>query len=487
MTEQLSGMDAAFLALETPESPMHVVGVLILDPAAGDGFSLDGLRQVIADRVHLIPPFCRRLVEVPLALDKPYWQIDPDVDIAEHVFDAVVPPPGDLRALGHLAGEIAEPVLDRSKPLWELHIATGLSDGCVALIAKVHHSTMYGAAGAEFIAQLLDLTPEISQPAPRDPDLADPAAAPGRTTLLRRALVRNLATPVAAGRLLGRGARGGLAAARSLAGAVTQFGRQAFPPTPARTAISGPPTPAREVAFTAVPIDAVRRAKDAAGVTLNDAVLALVALAVGGYLRERDALPGRSIVAGVPVNAGEGSVTGTNALATMMVALPVDVTDPVQMVHRVHENTVAAKAFTAAVGPGSIAELAELTTPALLSSVTWLTRSLGLAAAQPTLFNVVVSNVMGPPIPLYLAGAGVAAIVPLGPLLGGAGMNITVLSNMDRLDVGIMACPDLVEDVWAIAEDLPARLHEVLTALGADSSGAGGVGPLAGGGTALNG
>lgn len=122
-------MDAAFLALETAESPMHVVGVLILDPAAGEGFSIERLRQVIADRLHLMPPFRRRLVQVPLALDKPYWEIDPDIDLDNHVFEVAVPPPGDLRELGRLVGQIGEYRLDRSIPLWELHVATGLADG----------------------------------------------------------------------------------------------------------------------------------------------------------------------------------------------------------------------------------------------------------------------------------------------------------------------------------------------------------------------
>jgi hypothetical protein len=131
----------------------------------------------------------------------------------------------------------------------------------------------------------------------------------------------------------------------------------------------------------------------------------------------------------------------------------------------VHEATVAAKEFTSAVGPTAIAELAEVTPPAALSLVTWVTRSLGLTSIQPTLANFIVSNVMGPPIPLYLAGARVEAIFPLGPLLPGAGMNITVLSNLDRLDVGIMACPDLVDDVGAMARLIPECLDELAAAL----------------------
>src|SRR4051812_7656102 len=166
VSEQLSGMDAAFLALETPEMPMHVVGVLLLDPAAGAGFSVEGLHRVIADRIHLMPPFCRRLVDVPLSLDKPYWHYETDVDLSEHVVVERAVPPGDLHTLGTLVGESASVPLERDKPLWTLHVVEGLQDGKVGLIAKVHHSTLYGAAGAEFIAELLDLSPEITPATP---------------------------------------------------------------------------------------------------------------------------------------------------------------------------------------------------------------------------------------------------------------------------------------------------------------------------------
>src|SRR4051794_37141658 len=184
VSEQLSGMDAAFLALETPEMPMHVVGVLLLDPAAGAGFSVEGLHRVIADRIHLMPPFCRRLVDVPLSLDKPYWHYETDIDLARHFVHERLATNGDLRSLGDLVGEIASTPLDRDRPLWELHVVEGLDDGRVALIAKVHHSTLYGAAGAEFIAQLLDLSPEGTETPPPEP--GGGSSPPGRVDLLRR-------------------------------------------------------------------------------------------------------------------------------------------------------------------------------------------------------------------------------------------------------------------------------------------------------------
>ena len=146
MSEQLAGMDAAFLALETPELPMHIVGVLLLDPAGGADFSVSRLRQLVADRVHLMPPFCRRLVTTPFSLDKPYWHYDSGIDVNTHITEQKLPR-GDLHALGDVVGAIASEPLDRSRPLWELHVLSGLDGGRYALVAKVHHSTLYGAAG----------------------------------------------------------------------------------------------------------------------------------------------------------------------------------------------------------------------------------------------------------------------------------------------------------------------------------------------------
>jgi WS/DGAT/MGAT family acyltransferase len=462
VSEQHSGMDAAFLALETPEMPMHVVGVLLLDPA-DSGFTRQRLHEVIANRLHRMPPFCRQLVDVPLSLDKPYWHYDTDVDVEQHVVDVTLPAPGDLHALGQFVGDVATARLDRSKPLWQLYVVDGFRDGRWALVAKVHHSTLYGAAGAEFIAELLDLTPE---PGPETPPPGDVAAPPpGRTEILRRTTVATVRRPLNAGRLVVSGVRNAAGTVGALTGVVRRHGRRALPATAPRTAISGPLTPARQAAFGAVSLEDTRAVKDAAGVKLNDVVLALVAMSVRRYLDARGELPDRAVVSGVPVNAGEGEAAGTSMLSTMLVPLPMEPLDPVTLLSTVHDATVAAKEFTSAVGSSAIAELADVTPPAALSFVTWLTRNLGLSTVQPALANLIVSNVMGPPIPLYLAGATVDAIYPLGPLLPGAGMNITVLSNLDRLDVGVMACPDLVSDVWEIVDALPACLDELKKAV----------------------
>jgi diacylglycerol O-acyltransferase len=468
VSEQLSGMDSAFLALETPESPMHVVGVLVLDPAAGSGFSMQRLRDVIAERVPLMPPFCRRLVEVPLDLDKPYWHYDTGIDVTAHVSYTRLAAPGDLRALAQFVGEIASETLERSKPLWEMHVVEGLTDDRLAIVAKVHHSTLYGAAGAEFIAELLDLEPDPPGPSPAAaeqlPEPSQPLPIPSRTTLARRAVMSQVRTPLAAARLFARGGRNTPSTVKAVGGAIGRHGRGALPPAAPNLPISGTSTARRSTAFAALSLDRVRALKSANSVTLNEAVLAIVALAIRRYLADRDAVPSRPVVAGVPVNTGEGESVGTNALATMLVGLPMDIDDPAELIQAVHRASAAAKEFTTAVGLSAVSELAEITVPAAMSFVTWLTRSIGVATLQPTMLNLVVSNVMGPPIPLYLAGAQVQAIYPMGPLLTGAGMNITVLSNLDRLDVGIMACPDLVDDVWSVVESLQPCLDELSAA-----------------------
>jgi diacylglycerol O-acyltransferase len=458
VTEQLTGMDSAFLALETPELPMHVVGVLILDPAAGADFSVKRLRQVHAERLHLMPPFCRRLIDVPLSLDKPYWHYDTAIDLDQHVVEERLAT-GDLRAVGDLVGTIASRPLDRKRPLWELHVVSGLADDKVALIAKVHHSTLYGAAGAEFIAQLLDLSPEGTEaPTPPSGEASPP---PSSLDLLRRTVIANVRRPWRMGRLVVSGGRSAVGTARSLTGLVRRHGRVALPTLAPSTPISGPLTESREAAFTALSLDDAKAVKDAAGVKLNDVVLAVVAIALRRYLVARDAVPDRPLACGVPVNAGEGGSAGTNTLATMSVALPVADLSPRDLLAEVYSATVAAKEFIDVIGMSGLAELAEVTPPAMLTMVSWLNRTFGLESMQPPLANLVVSNVMGPPIPLYLAGALVEAIYPLGPLLPGVGMNLTVLSNLDRLDVGVMACPDVVDDVWEFVESLPDALAEL--------------------------
>jgi diacylglycerol O-acyltransferase len=466
VAEQLTGMDASLLAIETPELPLHVVGVVLLDPSGGEGYTRERLEQVITDRIPLMPPFRRRLVGVPWALDRPYWDYLADVDLSDHVFSATLPAPGDLHTLGEFVGEVTSHLIDRSRPLWELHIVDGLADGRVALVAKVHHATMYGAAGAEFLAELFDFSPEPRELAA--PDDAGDAARPGSLTIARRTAWTQVRRPVTLGKFVVSSGRNAVGTVTALGRWVTRHGTDVPLPAP-RVPITGSPTQRRSAAFTGLSLPLVKQVKDAGGVKVNDVVLACVALSLRDYLSARDALPDRPVVAAVPVNAGEGAASGTNLINAMVVPLPVDQPAGADLLRTVAESATASKEVTAAVGVTALAELADVTPPAALSMATWLARTLRLSASQFRIANFIVSNVMGPPIPLFMAGAQVDAVYPLGPLLLGTGMNITVLSNLDRLDVGIMACPDLVDDVWEIADALPGHLDALAKAVGVPS------------------
>lgn len=471
MVEQLAGMDASFLSIESPELPMHVVGVMLIDPAAGANYSEQRLRQVIADRMHLMPPFNRSLVQVPLHLDRPYWHYNDEVDLSKHIFTATLKAPGDLHALGDFVGEISTKLIDRSGPLWELHVVDGFADGRVAVVAKIHHSSIYGAAGADFIAQLMDLDAVGRTDLP--PKSAHGNDIPGIATLLGRAAVHQLHWPVAVTKVVGGMGRNAVTATKGIARIISRHGRDALPFTAPKAAISGAPTDRRIAAFGQISLKKAKDTKNAAKGTVNDVLLTIVTMAIRDYLEKRDDLPTRPLVVSVPVNAGDGKSEGTNQLGAMLVPLPMDESDPLALLHKIHDGTLEAKAFTLATGVGTIADLADVVPHAVVNIAGMLMSMVGTTSLQPNMQNLIVSNVMGPPIPVFMAGAKVDAVYPMGPLMPGAGMNITVLSNMDRLDVGIMACPDLVDDVWEIVDALPAALDKLHAAALSASTSAG--------------
>jgi WS/DGAT/MGAT family acyltransferase len=455
--QRLSGMDAAFLHLETPVTPMNVVGVLRLDPSGGAGWSVGRFREVVASRLHLMPPLQRRLAGVPLGLDNPVWLHDPDVDLDVHIRHVMAPPPGDEHVLGHLIGEFAGSCLDRARPMWEMIVIDGLADGSVTVIAKLHHSAIYGEAGAEFIAQVLDFDAvgrEV-EPAPEDHSEAAPNAG-GR---LARGLAHQALGPWRFARQAARSSRG-VAGLATSAIRPSGAGVGSLPRGAPRTPLNGTLTSRREVAFARLPLAEVKAIKNAHGGTVNDVLLAAVAGALRRYLLDvlQVDLPGRPMVASCPISAGGGSNEATNVISAMLVDLPVGEPDAARRLEQVSASARAAKSVAHTFGLEAFAGWADVLPPPLLGAGARLYNALGLADRHPPLQNLVVSNVIGPPIPLFVAGARLEAIYPLGPLLPGTGLNVTAMSTMGNLDVGLLACPDLVPDVWALAEGIAPAL-----------------------------
>jgi WS/DGAT/MGAT family acyltransferase len=482
--EQLSSLDQQFLAVESATNTGHIAGVYLLDPPADGGpLRLADLRNLVAARIDRAPALRRKLVEVPLGLDRPYW-IAADLNLDAHLHSHQLARPGDERALAGLVAELHAQPLDRSRPLWELHLINGRSDGGQAVYAKVHHAAVDGVSAGAVLGLLLDREPR--RPAATATTPTPGEAPPHGAALLRRGLRNITAHPGRAIRsvprllphlddLPGADRVPGSRTVADLAARVARLGNR---PTgrvdlPQRRRLSVPSTPfnapvsaRRAVAFASVPVRDVREVRNAYGCTDNDVVLAVCATALRGWLLEHQALPGRPLVIGVPVSLRKRSPSGTqaagNQIALVVAPLPTHVGDPAQRLRATAQAMLIAKRRLVAMPDGWLTDVTDLV-PAAFTGLT--TRSIGkvLHGARRHPVNLVISNVPGPHVPLYLAGARMVAHYPVSAVSDAlGGLNITVVGHDGDLDFGFVACPRLVPDVWALAGAVPAALDELL-------------------------
>ncbi len=470
--EQLSGLDAAFLALDSQHTTGHVGGIQIVEAIGTDGRVLtrDRLLDLVSERIHLVPPMRRRIVEVPLGLGRPYWLEDADVDLESHIHELALPAPGTLRELGDQVAVIHALPLDRSRPLWELHLIHGLEGGRSALYAKLHHAMIDGLAGQEISAALLDESPDgraVGPPPPRTP-----GATPGSVELLGRAAASLADRPARLARFTANVLRSSpglltLVAAR-LPGGRTGVDVVSEDGPPVRTPRRAPATPFnrgvsahRRVALRTVPLAVVQAVRGATGTTVNDVLLAACAGALRRWLREHDTLPGEPLVVAVPVSvrtpASRGVKRGDGTFGTqvsvMLATLPTDLEHPLDRIRAVRKGMLAAKDHHRALAANLLADAFHLALPPLFGLTVWANARLRLLE-RAGLFNLVVSNVPGPSVQLYLAGHRVLAGYPVSAVVDGQGLNITMLSYLDGLHVGLIADRDLVPDADALADYL---------------------------------
>jgi diacylglycerol O-acyltransferase len=463
--QTMTGMDAAFLYLETPTAHMHVIGVVILDPSTAPestkDFGLEQIREAIAARIHLIPPFRRRAVPPPGKIDHPVWIEDPEFDLDAHLTRSQLPSPVTWEDLERFTGEFAGIALERDRPLWAIAVVEGLEDGCVAMVAKLHHSIMDGSAGGELMASLFDLTSEAGSVAPpTEPWVADvlPSSPALVFSSVTSFLARQKDAPAAVARTLsglGRSARTWLA---------QRAKGQGSPVTAPKSALNSTISSRRSVSLTKVSMTEVREIKEAFGTTINDVVLAASGTSLRRYLLSRDQLPPDALVVAVPVNARSrepGEDLG-NRVSNMMVSLPLTPEDPLERLQAVHENALASKELQSAMGTQSLQEMTAFASPSVMTVGARMYSGLKLANYHRPIFNLIISNVPGPPIDLFCAGAVVRAIFPMGPVMEGTGSNITVLSQGHHLNVGVMACPDVVPDISEIGQGFVSAVAELL-------------------------
>jgi diacylglycerol O-acyltransferase len=471
--QQLTGLDASFLALETATMTGHVGGLCLLDPGgAPEPLTLARLTAVLEERLPLVPVLRRKLLNAPFGLDQPYWIDDADFDIEYHVREIALPQPGSDAQLAEQVSRLHARPLDRSRPLWEIYLITGLAGERAALYTKIHHAAIDGASGAELLTVLLDLVPagrELPQAGP-----FRPSGPPSQPALAARTAVRLAWRPVETVRI----ANGLIRALPTLAPALSTLvggmlglnrgDGEVISTVPGRapaTPFNKPITPHRRFAFRSVDLGLVKMVKNTFGVSVNDVVMAMCAGALRRWLADHDALPSQPLVAMIPVSVRDPASRGAlgNKVSAMLATLPTHVTEPGLRLEIVRSATKLAKAKHAAVPQGLVDQISDFAPPALTARAARVVFATGLLHRLPP-FNICISNVPGPNVPAYLCGARLLAHYPLSVITDGQGLNITVIGYLGQLHFGLVACRELVPDIDALAGYLTGELELLLEA-----------------------
>lgn len=458
--QYLGGMDTMFVRAETPSMLLHVTGVLVLDPGPLRAAEVrDRIRDVVTARLPALPPLRWRLVEPPGGFGALRWVQDPDFDVDAHMHLTAAPAPGATSPLEQSTSMLAARPLDRSRPLWEMHVVDGLGDGTVAVIAKFHHAFMDGGAGMDLMAELFDLTPDASLGSIEDDRPSEPLP-----TWWQLAA----STPIEVLRRVAKfpAALGALSGLSGMVGAMFPNGDGKTTSSAARrTGFNGTLSDARAVALASCALDDAKEVAAAFNVTINDVILAAVTSSLRLALASDPSAPG-PLIAAVPVSvrAAHPDERFGNHTSAMMIPLPADVADPVRRLEAVGDATRRAKAQHDTMGVELLERWAEVVPPWLISTGARVAARFELAARLPPLYNLIVSNVAGPPVPIYLGGLEVVATYPLGPLLDGVGLNVTVISQCNRIHIGILCDPALVPDPVGLGKGCTDALDELVSA-----------------------
>ena len=471
--QQLTGLDASFLALETANATGHVGGVSVLDPGtAPRPLTLARLTEVLAERLPLVPVLRRKLLNVPLGLDQPYWIDDPHFDIEYHVREIALPRPGSQAQLTEQVSRLHARPLDRSRPLWEIYLITGLAKRRAAVYTKIHHAAIDGVSGAELLTVLLDLSPDGRELPASEP--FRPSPPPGPVILAALAAARLAWRPVETVRITNELIRimptlaptvstfvGGMLGLGRGDGSVIPSAAGRAPATPFNKAI----TPHRRLALRSVDLETVKSVKNAFGVSVNDVVMAMCAGALRHWLSDHDALPDSPLISMIPVSVRDPQSKGAmgNKVSAMLAALPTHLADPSQRLEIVHAATKVAKAQQAAIPQGLVDRISDFATPALTARAARVVFATGLLHRLPP-FNLCISNVPGPNVPVYLCGATLLAHYPVSVITDGQGLNITLVGYLGKLHFGLLACRELVPDLDTLAGYLVDELELLLKA-----------------------
>jgi diacylglycerol O-acyltransferase len=462
--DRLSGLDASFLYLESGAQLMHVCGVIVVDPETiPGGYDFEEFKQELSKRVSGVAMFNRKLRFVPGGIDFPVWVVDEEFDIERHVHRLAVPAPGGERELSEVAGHLAGIPLDRSRPLWEMYVIEGLASGQIAVFSKMHHASVDGVSGSNMISYLCSLEPDAPPLDQADPSASGHHRVPSDLELVGRGVVSTVVKPWQLAKLV-------TPTVRTVAESVSRAREgtaMAAPLTAPRTSFNGTITGHRSIAYTDISLDDIKEIKNAVpGATVNDVVLALSGGALRRYLQDRGELPETSLLASVPVSVrSESKRAGRNQVSTIFCRLGTDIEDPRERITAMSVANAHAKDHHKAVPADTLQEWAEFAAPRTFGLAVRMVSDLRLAERAPVIHNLVISNVPGPPVPLYFMGSRIDALYPLGPIFHGAGLNITVMSNNGQMHIGAIACRELMPRTWDLVEQYQVELKAMKVAV----------------------
>ncbi len=465
--KQLAGDDSIFLSIETPNSALTTGAIAVIDPSQAEDFSFEKLLRTLTERIGRVPKLSWTVRHVPLGLDRPYWVENKGVRVEDHVHRVSVPAPGGEDELAELSSQLFSRQLDRSRPLWEIWYIEGLAEQRAAILLKTHHCMFDGLSGVGLGEILADFEPNP----PEEPEeknakrkrssRGSQEPEPSDMELFQQGLVSLMGMPY---RVTGWMAK---MSWRSMAMIPhKRKHRDLLAGEAPRTIFNNPLTSRRGITFASVSLDDVKAIKKHFDVKVNDVLLAVCGSALRSYLQAQNALPEETLIAGVPISTrAEGDKNLDNQVGTLSVSLETHLKDPVKRLKEINRRSLAAKEIAGDLGATDVQAMGTALPPVAIELAGWILNSAKLEGKIPLQANTIISNVPGPPFPLYICGGKVEAVFPLAPVLVGMGLSITIMSYVKDINFGFMLDPNLVPEPWLLTEGIENGVEELKRAI----------------------
>lgn len=469
--KQLSVLDTLFVTMDNKRFPTTGGGFMVFDPSTSpQPWTLAHLRSHISRLLPVMPPMRRRLVEVPLGLSAPVWVEDPEFDIDDHLHMLGVPAPGGDHELAAVVNEIGNLPLDWRRPLWDLWFLDGLADGKKAIMMRMHHAAIDGMGGVEMIFQMFSTEPD-AEVLEVPPDSWKPEPVPSQVEMLIRAVPTLASRPLHTAKAVGNLGAGLMK--NRIATLLNKSDVERVPNVGARL-FSGPRLPFNEIphgiphkstAWANIAMTDVKRIRELHGCTVNDVALAISTAALRRWLIDHDALPTGPITCGNPVNTRTVDDKGAfeNKFAIFSLKLPVEVEDSIERLKIMNRATTAAKESVKSSGSNAVENLFQVLAPGFTELVVNGVVA-GLGSRAPAPFNTLVTNVQGPPMPLYLAGAKLERMHIQMMQTTGMSLIIAVMTYAGQMFVTTVGHRENTPDIWTIPDDMYKEVARLLNA-----------------------